>query len=386
MKESENFEQDDTLITKRDFFDALNELEERLVKSIREIGERNIATESSTQSERSNHSDGQKLQPKKSPTKGLRSGLLNLITPSEKEKDGQRNGGIKEPAALEETEKEIKRLKENLQGSAKAVDERDQKIQQLEEKNRQLENEKGELTAQKSKSEEESEAREQELRSTIKRIEEAYKKQEEETEKERAAKEEANKHVDRLKGELEQSKEQIQNLRRNLEEIKFLQDRICPSFLRDTEGLATFIEEWGKELVAERPNKDLIFMFANIFTWSCAFAIEKDGGGDDIMELTATTALWNFSRALLRWLYAHGKTSEEAFLIISKLSEAVNNIMQGGRYMTEVPTLDSPYSSKNMDYSADGSSVGSVAAIVAWGIRSTSSNICKKKSIVKLTN
>ena len=168
--------------------------------------------------------------------------------------------------------------------------------------------------------------------------------------------------------------------------MRSLRDRIWPSFLREVEGLAPFVEEWSNELVAERPDKDLIFMFANIFTWSCAFAIEKDGEGDDSMELTATTSLWNFSRTLLRWLYAHGKTNDEAFLIISKLSEAVNNVMQGGRYMTEVPTLDSPFSSKNMDYSADGSSVGSVEAIVAWGIRSTSSNICKKKSIVKLTN
>lgn len=378
MKESRDVEQDDAPITKQDIFDALNALEERLVAKISEIGGGDIALGSTAPTVGNDSSGGREAKPKG----GLLS-LFNSSTHIEKDRDKQRNVETEE---LAELKRQLGELQEKLQESAKAVDEKEREIGIKEKEICQLENEKRELADQKSKSEEESEAREQELRSTIKRTEEVYKKQEEETKKERAAKEEANKQVDRLKGELEQSKEQIQNLRRNLEEIKFLQDRICPSFLRDTEGLATFIEEWGKELVAERPNKDLIFMFANIFTWSCAFAIEKDGGGDDIMELTATTALWNFSRALLRWLYAHGKTSEEAFLIISKLSEAVNNIMQGGRYMTEVPTLDSPYSSKNMDYSADGSSVGSVAAIVAWGIRSTSSNICKKKSIVKLTN
>ena len=381
-EESRDFEQDDTPITKQEFFGALNALEGRLVAKIGEIRGGDITPGSLTPTERNDSSDGREAKPK-----GRPKWFSSSSTHVEKDRDKQRNGETEKSAELERQLGELQEIhQKTLQESAKAVDDKEREIGIQKEQICQLKNEKRELAEQKLQLEEESKAREQELLSTIKRTEEAYKKQEGETQKERAAKEEANKQVDRLQREWEQAKEQIQNLRRDLEGVRSLRDRIWPSFLREVEGLAPFVEEWSNELVAERPDKDLIFMFANIFTWSCAFAIEKDGEGDDSIELTATTSLWNFSRTLLRWLYAHGKTNDEAFLIISKLSEAVNNVMQGGRYMTEVPTLDSPFSSKNMDYSADGSSVGSVAAIVAWGIRSTSSNICKKKSIVKLTN
>ena len=379
MKELGDFEQDDTPITKQEFFGALNALEERLSAKISEIGGGDMAVGSTAPTVRNDSSDEREMKSKG----GSRWYHFGSNAHVEKDRDKQKNAETEE---LAELKSKLEELQKTLQESVKALDEKERNIGILKEQICRLENEKRELADQKLQIEGEYKAREQKLLSTIERTKEACEKQEEETQKERAAKEEANKQVDRLQREWEQAKEQIQNLRRDLEGVKSLRDRIWPSFLREIEGLAPFAEEWSNELVAERQDKDLIFMFANIFTWSCAFAIEKDGEGDDSTELTATTALWNFSRALLRWLYAHGKTSEEAFLIISKLSEAVNSVMQGGRYMTEVPTLDSPFSSKNMDYSADGSSVGSVEAIVAWGIRSTSRNICKKKSIVKLTN
>lgn len=199
-----------------------------------------------------------------------------------------------------------------------------------------------------------------------------------------SGKEEERKRVDHLGEELAKAQAERDSAEDRMERYQNFLQRIWPEAIR-VEELEEFKAEWEAEILAASPNEDLLFMFANIFTWSSAYSIEESGKGDDATELTAITGLFNFSKALFRWLTNHGYDYEHAFRIFVSLAEKINARMSGGKYRIEVPTLDSPYSSKSMT-TLSPSSLGSVEAVEAWGIQSTTSNTYKRKSFVKLTD
>lgn len=181
----------------------------------------------------------------------------------------------------------------------------------------------------------------------------------------------------------QQQAEQLEKLRTNIASAEKLMARLWPPCL-DIPALQPFSELWKRELQTAAPSPSLLFMFANIFTWSCATAASNKDDSDNSIEVMATTGLYNFSRFLLEWLYAHGETADAAFGILCALADKLNDELANAGYEIEVPMLDSPFSSKSMSASSAGRASGCVAAVCAWSIKSSNSAIYKKKSIVTL--
>lgn len=191
-----------------------------------------------------------------------------------------------------------------------------------------------------------------------------------------------------LQDALTQAQAQAENMKKQLDSLSILRGRLWPACLR-VGALESFAEEWHRQLDMPSADPTLLSMFANIFSWSCAKELAlREGADDAILEQTATSALYSFSKFLFDWLYRAGKSAEEveqiSFALASEINDELEKANAGYRIGDDEVAIGDSYSSKTMVPSPQGAPVGSVASLQAWCIKNKTGSVCLKKALVCL--
>lgn len=192
-----------------------------------------------------------------------------------------------------------------------------------------------------------------------------------------------------LQDALTQTQAQAADVKKQLDSLSILRGRLWPACLR-VGALESFAEEWHRQLDMPSADPTLLSMFANIFSWSCAKELAlREGADDAILEQTATSALYSFSKFLFDWLYRAGKSAEEveqiSFALAAEINDELEEANAGYRIGDDEVAIGDSYSSKTMVPSPQGAPVGSVASLQAWCIKNKSGSVCLKKALVCLS-
>lgn len=228
-----------------------------------------------------------------------------------------------------------------------------------------------------------------ELSAQVQRLQEELRRAEEQEQQLNADLSAARQKGRELQDALTQAQAQAADVKKQLDSLSILRGRLWPACLR-VGALESFAEEWHRQLDMPSADPTLLSMFANIFSWSCAKELAlREGADDAILEQTATSALYSFSKFLFDWLYRAGKSAEEveqiSFALAAEINDELEKANAGYRIGDDEVAIGDSYSSKTMVPSPQGAPVGSVASLQAWCIKNKSGSVCLKKALVCLS-